>query len=76
LLQDDGPCLAQARADSELNIRLVKLNTELEGEVAVRYGIRFIPTMIMFKGGKEVARQSGAMNAKGIITWFNILLDQ
>lgn len=64
-----APAFAQAAAELEPQVRLVKLNTELEGEVAGRYGIRSIPTMIMFKDGKEVQRQSGAMSAQAIIHW-------
>jgi len=64
-----APAFAQAAAELEPQARLVKLNTELEGEVAGRYGIRSIPTMIIFKDGKEVQRQSGAMSAQAIIDW-------
>jgi thioredoxin 2 len=64
-----APAFAQAAATLEPHARLVKLNTELEGEVAGRYGIRSIPTMIVFKNGQEIARQSGAMNAQAIIDW-------
>ncbi len=64
-----APAFAQAVAELEPHARLVKVNTDLEGEVAGRYGIRSIPTMIMFKDGKEVQRQSGAMIAQGIINW-------
>jgi len=64
-----APAFAQAAVKLEPHARLVKLNTELEGEVAGRYGIRSIPTMIIFKDGKEVQRQSGAMNAQAIIDW-------
>jgi thioredoxin 2 len=66
-----APAFEQAAAALEPKIRLLKLNTELEGEVAGRYGIRSIPTMIVFKNGKEIGRQSGAMNAQGIIDWVN-----
>ena len=64
-----APAFAQAAAELEPHARLVKLNTELEGEVAGRYGIRAIPTMIIFKDGKEVRRQSGAMSAQAIVSW-------
>jgi len=64
-----APAFAQAAATLEPHARLVKLNTEVEGEVAGRYGIRSIPTMIAFKNGQEIARQSGAMNAQAIVNW-------
>jgi thioredoxin 2 len=50
-------------------VRLAKVNTEDEQALAGRFGIQAIPTMILFKHGKEVARQSGAMNASGIESW-------
>ena len=63
------PAFEQAAAELEPNARLVRLNTELEQAVAGRYAIRAIPTMILFKNGKEIQRQSGAMTAKAIIDW-------
>ena len=53
----------------EPRVRLGKLNTEAEQQIAGRYEIRGIPTMILFKGGKEIARQSGAMSAVQIAQW-------
>jgi thioredoxin 2 len=70
-----GPCKMMApqfeRAAKELEpgVRLAKLDTEAAQGIAARYGIRSIPTMIAFKGGKEVARQSGAMDAASIVRW-------
>ena len=70
-----GPCKMMApqfeRAAKELEprVRLAKLDTEAAQGVAARYGIRSIPTMIAFKGGREVARQMGAMDAASIVRW-------
>jgi thioredoxin 2 len=70
-----GPCKAmapqfeKAAAHLEPTVRLAKVNTEDEQALAGRFGIQAIPTMILFKHGKEVARQSGAMNASGIESW-------
>jgi thioredoxin 2 len=70
-----GPCRAmapafeEAAAKLEPNVRVAKLNTEEEQMTGARYGIRSIPTMILFSGGQEVARQSGAMMAPQIIAW-------
>ncbi len=70
-----GPCKAMApqfeKAAGELEptVRLAKVNTEDEQALAGRFGIQAIPTMILFKHGKEIARQSGAMNAAGIQSW-------
>jgi thioredoxin 2 len=70
-----GPCRAmapafeQAAAALEPGIRLAKLNTDDEPQAGSRFGIRSIPTMILFRGGREVARQSGAMGAGDIVNW-------
>ena len=70
-----GPCRAMApnfeRAAGELNprVRFAKLDTEAAPEIAARFGIRGIPTMILFKNGAEAARVSGAMDARSIRAW-------
>jgi thioredoxin 2 len=70
-----GPCRAMApqfeRAAAELKTRarFAKLDTEQAQELAGRYGIRSIPTMIVFRGGRETARVSGAMDAGSIARW-------
>jgi thioredoxin 2 len=70
-----GPCKAMApqfeKAASTLEpqVRLAKVNTDDEQELAGRFRIQGIPTMILFQRGKEIARQSGAMNASGIESW-------
>ena len=70
-----GPCRAMAPAfaaaarELEPEFRLAKLNTEEEQQLAAHYGIRSIPTLILFHHGREVARQSGAMNAAELTRW-------
>jgi len=64
-----APAFAQASAELEPHVRLLKLNSDSEPEVAGRLGIRGIPTMILFRGGKELARTSGAMTARQIFDW-------
>ena len=64
-----APAFEQAAARLEPHARLAKLNTDEEQEIAARYGIRSIPTMILFRNGNEVARQSGAMDAGSIERW-------
>ena len=63
------PAFAQAARDLEPGMRLAKLDTEAHPAIAGRYGIRSIPTMIMFRGGQEVARVSGALGAADIARW-------
>lgn len=65
------PAYAQAAANLEPKVRFAKLNTEQEQDIAAQYHIRSIPTLIMFKAGREIARQSGAMQSGEIVRWVN-----
>lgn len=70
-----GPCRAMAPAyeaaarELEPHVVLVKLNSDNEQAISTRLGIRGIPTMILFHGGDEIARTSGAMSAGQIVKW-------
>jgi thioredoxin 2 len=64
-----APAFAEAAARLEPKIRFAKVNTEDDQQASMIYGIRSIPTMILFNGGQEVARVSGAMNAQQIQNW-------
>jgi len=64
-----APTYAQAAAQLEPALRLVKLDTEQAQPLAAQFNIRSIPTLALFKGGREVARQAGAMDARGIVAW-------
>jgi len=69
-----APAFAQAARQLEPQVRLAKLNTEEHQAPAARFGIRSIPTMILFKDGREIARQSGAMDAANIVRWVKTAL--
>lgn len=64
-----APQFEQAAAQLEPRVRLAKVNTEAEQALGARYNIRSIPTMKLFLHGREVASQSGAMNARDIVQW-------
>jgi thioredoxin 2 len=64
-----APAFAQAARALEPRYRLAKVNTEEQQGLAARFGIRSIPTLAIFKGGREVARQSGAMDAGRLANW-------
>ncbi len=64
-----APAFAKAAAVLEPEIRLAKVNTEEQQGLATRYAIRSIPTLIMFKNGREMTRQSGAMNEQDLVRW-------
>jgi len=64
-----APAFEQAATQLEPHFRLVKINTDEERELGARYQIRSIPTLMLFRGGREVARQAGAMGAADIVRW-------
>jgi thioredoxin 2 len=76
-----GPCLAMApffeaaARQLELKVRFAKLNTEDHPTPAAKFNIRSIPTMIVFRHGKEIARQSGAMDVAGLTRWLGSVVN-
>ena len=64
-----APAYEQAAAQLEPHMRVVKVNTEEAQALAGRLQIRSIPTLALFVGGREVARQPGAMGAADIVRW-------
>ena len=70
-----GPCrmmapqFEAAAAQLEPVVRLAKVDTEAQPALGNRFGIRSIPTMVLFRQGRELARQSGAMSAADIVRW-------
>jgi thioredoxin 2 len=74
-----GPCKAMAPAFAaaaerwEPQLRFLKVNTDEVPALANRYGIRSIPTLVVFRLGKEVARQSGAVSSQQLDHWLQNL---
>ena len=72
-----GPCkmmtpvFKQAAAQLEPRIRLAKLNTEEQQKISAQYQIRSIPTLAIYKRGKELARTAGAMELNSLQNWGN-----
>ena len=64
-----APAFEQAAVQLEPAVRLAKLNTEAEPSIASQYAIRSIPTLVIFRNGREVARQPGAMAGPDIVNW-------
>lgn len=69
-----APAFAQAAQQLEPQVRLAKLDTEAHPQVAAPHHIRSIPTMVLFKGGSEVARISGALGTADIVRWVRAAL--
>ena len=64
-----APAFAQAAGQLEPRVRLGKLNTEQEPAIAQQFGIRSIPTLVIFRRGREIAHQSGALDINRLISW-------
>jgi thioredoxin 2 len=64
-----APALERAAAELEPHYRFLKVNTEREPELATRYGIRSIPTLMLFSSGRPVAHAAGAMDTHQIVSW-------
>jgi len=64
-----APVFEAAAAEFEPGYRFAKVDTESEQELARSYGIQAIPTLVLFKGGKEIARRSGAIGAGQLRQW-------
>lgn len=77
-----GPCrmmapqFEAAARELEPHVRLVKVNTEEAQSLGARLGIRSIPTLALFHGGRELARQAGAMGQADIVRWTQAHLRQ
>ncbi len=64
-----SPVLERVAAQHATELRVAKVNTDEQQQLAARFGIRSIPTLILFRGGRELARQSGAMDAASLSRW-------
>jgi thioredoxin 2 len=70
-----GPCKAmapvyeRAAPEFEPEVRFLKVDTEREPELASRYNIRSIPTLMLFKKGAMIAQRAGAVDANSLRTW-------
>jgi thioredoxin 2 len=64
-----APAFVQAAGQLEPKVRLVKVDTQAQQNLGAQFSIRSIPTMVLFVGGIEKARQSGAMTSAAIINW-------
>jgi len=64
-----APAFARAAGELEPEVRLAKVDTESQQQLAARFNIRSIPTLTMFRSGREIARQSGAVDAATLRRW-------
>jgi thioredoxin 2 len=64
-----APIFEEAARTLEPSARLVKVDTEQAQGLAMQFGIRSIPTLAVFRGGREVARTAGAMDLASLLAW-------
>jgi thioredoxin 2 len=61
--QGFAPVFAQAARQFEPRLRLGKVDTDAQPQLSQRFAIRSIPTLVLLREGRELARQSGALSA-------------
>ncbi len=76
-----GPCRAMAPQFAEAaknapEIRFIKVDSDAAPQASQRYGIRSIPSLLLFHGGREIGRQSGTMPAAQLLAWARSLISQ
>lgn len=64
-----GPVIDAVAKKLETSIRVAKLNTENEGEIAARFQIRSIPTLALFQRGRLIQQRSGAVDLSSLVEW-------
>jgi thioredoxin 2 len=77
-----GPCrmmaphLDRLAADARTRLQVAKVNTDEQPQLAAKFGIRSIPTLILFRHGVEIARQSGLQDYGSLTRWVDAALDR
>jgi thioredoxin 2 len=66
-----APVLERTAAERATGLRVAKVNTDEQQQLAARFGIRSIPTLILFRDGRELARQSGALDGASLSRWLD-----
>jgi thioredoxin 2 len=64
-----APVFTQVASQMAAQVRFAKVDTEQARDISARYNIRSIPTMILFKNGKEIDRVAGALDQTGLTHW-------
>lgn len=64
-----APIFAQAASQLQPHFRVAKVDTEAQQQLAAQFQIRSIPTLALFKGGREIARTAGAMDLHNLMNW-------
>jgi thioredoxin 2 len=68
-----APHYEEAARRLQQQARFAKVNSDEEPQLSQRFGIRGIPTLIAFRNGREVARQTGGLDLNGLLRWVSAL---
>lgn len=66
-----GPSLEEISDEMEGKIKITKLNIDENPDIAAQYGVRSIPTLVLFKDGEPASMQVGAKQKSGLVDWIN-----
>ena len=66
-----APILKQVKDEIGENIKIIKIDVDKNQPLASKYQVRGVPTMILFKEGKQLWRQSGVLQKNDIVTVIN-----
>jgi thioredoxin 2 len=66
-----APVLDRTAQERAATVQVAKINTDEQQELAARFNIRSIPTLILFRDGREVSRQSGAVDGGALARWLD-----
>jgi len=64
-----APVLGDIEDDYEDRLKVVKLNTNFDGDIAAEYSVMANPTVVLFKGGESIAKKTGAATKKELEDW-------
>ena len=59
----------RAAQQLEPAVRLIKLNMDNAPQIATRFGVQAVPTLMLLRGGRVIAQEAGARDSRGIVAW-------
>ena len=66
-----SPLLDRVADERRAQLQVGKINTDEQQDLALRFGIRSIPTLVLFRDGKEIARRSGSSDFRSLSGWLD-----
>lgn len=66
-----GPSLEEISEEMAGKVKITKVNIDENPDIAAQYGVRSIPTLLLFKGGEAASMQVGAKPKTALVDWIN-----